>query len=67
MAYSTSLTALYDRLAGYVDRIFKGAQPSELPIERPSTFGLAINQRTARAIGLTLPRELVLRADEVVE
>lgn len=67
MAYSTSLTTLYDRLAGYVDRIFKGARPGELPIERPSTFGLAVNLRTARAIGLALPRELVLRAEEVIE
>ncbi len=67
MAYGTSLTALYERVAGYIDRIFPGARVGELPIEQPTTFGLVLNQGTARAIGLSLPRALVLRASEVVD
>jgi putative ABC transport system substrate-binding protein len=67
MAYSTSLTALYERLASYIDRIFRGASVDELPVEQPRSFGLVLNQGTARAIGLSLPAALVLRADEVVE
>lgn len=67
MAYSTSLTGLYERVASYLDRIFRGARVGEMPIEQPTTFGLVLNQRTARAIGLSLPRTLLLRADEVVE
>ena len=67
MAYGTSLTGLYERVASYFDRIFKGARAGELPIEQPTTFGLVLNQGTARAIGLNLPRGLVLRADEVIE
>ena len=67
MAYSTSLYGLYQRLAWYVDRILKGAKPAEMPIERPSTFQLTLNLKTARALGLVLPQALLLRADEVVE
>lgn len=67
MAYSTSLNAVYERVARYIDRIFRGARAGELPIEQPTTFGLVLNQGTARAIGLSLPRELLLRADEVVQ
>jgi putative ABC transport system substrate-binding protein len=67
MAYSTSLTGLYERVASYIDRIFKGARVGELPIEQPTTFGLVLNQGAARAIGLSLPRSLLLRADEVIE
>lgn len=66
MAYSTSLTALYERVAGYVDRLFRGARAGDLPIEQPTTFALVLNQRTARAIGVALPRELLLRAEEVI-
>ena len=67
MAYGTSLTALYERVAGYIDRIFRGARIGELPIEQPTTFALVLNQGTARAIGLSLPRSLMLRASEVIE
>jgi putative ABC transport system substrate-binding protein len=67
MAYSTSLYGLYQRLAWYVDRILKGAKPAELPIERPSTFQLTLNLKTARALGLTIPQPLLLRVDEVIE
>jgi putative ABC transport system substrate-binding protein len=67
MAYSTSLVGLYQRLAGYVVRILEGAKPADLPIERPSTFQLTLNLKTARALGLTIPQPLLLRADEVIE
>jgi putative ABC transport system substrate-binding protein len=67
MAYSTSLYGLYQRLAWYVERILKGAKPADMPIERPSTFQLTLNLKTARALGLALPQPLLLRADEVVE
>lgn len=67
MAYGTSLTAIYQRVADYLDRALRGARVGELPIEQPTTFGLVLNQGAARAIGLTLPRTLVLQASEVVE
>lgn len=66
MAYGTSLAWLYGRVADQIDRIARGAVPGEIPVERPSTFELAINARTAKAIGLSLPRGLLLRADEVI-
>ncbi|HRH86726.1 MAG TPA: ABC transporter substrate-binding protein [Rubrivivax sp.] len=67
MAYGTSLNGLYDRIAAYIDRIFRGARIGEMPIEQPTTFALALNQATARAIGLNMPRALLQRADEVIE
>jgi len=67
MAYSTSLAGQYARIANYIDRILKGAKAGDLPIERPARFGLVVNLKAARAIGLTLPQALLLRADEVIE
>jgi putative ABC transport system substrate-binding protein len=67
MTYSTSRFELYQRIAAYVDRILKGAKPAELPIERPTTFDLVINLKTAKALGLTIPQSLLLRADKVIE
>ena len=67
LSYGVNIPAMCRRAARYVDRILKGAQPSDLPIERASTFELAINLKTARALGLTIPPSLLVRADHIVE
>ena len=67
MAYGVSYPDLYVRMASFVDKIFKGAKPSELPVEQPTTFELVINVKTARTLGLTIPQSLSLRADEVIQ
>jgi putative ABC transport system substrate-binding protein len=67
MSYSTDRYGLYQRLADYVDRIVKGARPADLPVEQPTKFTLVINLGTARALGLTLPQSLLLRADELIQ
>jgi putative ABC transport system substrate-binding protein len=67
MTYSASLAEVGRRAAYFVDRVFKGARPADLPVERPKKFELVINLKTARALGLTIPPSLLLRADAVVE
>jgi putative ABC transport system substrate-binding protein len=67
MSYGDSLEEFYRRAAAYVDKIFKGAKAAELPIEQPTLFHLVLNRKTAAAIGLTIPPQLLVFADEVLD
>jgi len=67
LAYGVNRPALYRRAADYVDRILKGADPAELPVERPTTFDLVINVGTAQALGLTIPQSVLQQATEFVQ
>ena len=67
MSYGSNIIDDVRRLPYFVDRVLKGAKPAELPVEQPSKFYLTINQKTAKALGLTIPQSVLLRADEVIE
>jgi len=67
IGYGVSVPAMFHRAAAYVDKILKGARPGDLPIEQPTRFNLVINRKTADALGVTIPAQLYIFADEVIE
>ena len=67
LSYGTDLRDTWRRTATYVDRILRGEKPGDLPVQFPTKFEMAVNLKTAKALGLTVPQSILLRADEVIE
>jgi len=67
IAYAVNYPNLYFRAASLIDKILRGAKPGDLPVQQPTRFLLAVNLKTAKALGLTVPQSLLARADEVIE
>jgi putative ABC transport system substrate-binding protein len=67
IAYGVNIPQVYRRAAYYVDKILRGTKPGDLPVEQPTKFDLVVNLKTAKALGLTIPPSLLLRADEVIQ